>query len=186
VVSFNGIPAPVLSSSSTRIVAILPYSIAGTEAEVTVSYNGHPSPPLSVPVAPSAPGIFTAGQLGSGQIAAIHAADGSANSATNPAKIGSYVSFYVTGEGQTSPSGIDGKVNSFPAPKPLLAVAVTIGGVPAPVQYAGGAPGQIAGLMQINVQVPNGVVAGGYVPVIVRIGDASTTPDAAWIAVSEK
>jgi uncharacterized protein (TIGR03437 family) len=185
-VSFNGIAAPVLSSSSTRIVAIVPYSIAGTEAEVTVSYNGQTSPSFSVPVALSAPGIFTAGQLGSGQIAAIHAADGSANSATNPAKIGSYVSFYVTGEGQTSPSGIDGKVNSFPAPKPLLAVAVTIGGVPAPVQYAGGAPGQIAGLMQINVQVPNGVVAGGYVPVIVRIGDASTTPDAAWIAVSEK
>jgi uncharacterized protein (TIGR03437 family) len=183
--SFNGIPAPVLSSSSTKIAAIAPYSITGVAAQVTVSYNGQTSPPFSVPVAPSAPGIFTAGQIGSGQIAAIQVADGSANSATNPAKIGSYISFYVTGEGQTSPSGIDGKVNSLPAPKPLLDVAVTIGGVPAAVQYAGGSPGQIAGLMQINVQIPNGVAAGGYVPVIVRIGDASTAPDAAWIAISE-
>lgn len=123
VVSFNGIPAPVLSSSSTRITAIAPYSITGVAAQVTVSYNGQTSPPFSVPVAPSAPGIFTAGQIGSGQIAAIHAADGSANSATNPTKIGSYISFYVTGEGQTSPSGIDGKVNSLPAPKPLLDAA---------------------------------------------------------------
>lgn len=67
----------------------------------------------------------------------------------------------------------------------LLDFAVTIGGVPAAVQYAGGVPGQIAGLMQINVQIPNGVAAGGYVPVIVRIGDGSTPPDAAWIAISE-
>lgn len=62
--------------------------------------------------------------------------------------------------------------------EPLLDVAVTIGGVPAAVQYAGGVPGQIAGLMQINVHIPRGVAAGGYVPVIVRIGDASTPPDA--------
>jgi uncharacterized protein (TIGR03437 family) len=38
--------------------------------------------------------------------------------------------------------------------------------------------------MQLNVQIPNGVQAGGYVPVVLQVGDASTTPGAVWIAVS--
>jgi len=63
-------------------------------------------------------------------------------------------------------------------------VGVSIGGIPATIQYAGGAPGQVAGLMQINVQVPNGVKPGGYVPVVLQVGDASTTPGAVWIAVA--
>ena len=94
--------------------------------------------------------------------------------------------FRFTRQGKaTSPAGIDGKVNSSPPPKPLLDVSVTIGGIPATVQYAGGVAGQIAGLMQINVQIPNGVAAGGYVPVVVRIGGASSALDATWIAISE-
>jgi uncharacterized protein (TIGR03437 family) len=39
--------------------------------------------------------------------------------------------------------------------------------------------------MQVNVQIPSGVQPGGYVPVVLQVGDASTTPGAVWIAVSE-
>jgi uncharacterized protein (TIGR03437 family) len=49
-------------------------------------------------------------------------------------------------------------------------VAVTIGGVPATVSYSGAAPTQIAGLTQINAQVPAGVTPGTKVPVVVTIG----------------
>jgi uncharacterized protein (TIGR03437 family) len=63
-------------------------------------------------------------------------------------------------------------------------VTVTVGGMQATVQYAGGAPGQAAGLMQVNVQVPNGVQPGGYVPVVLQVGDVATTLGAVWIAVS--
>jgi uncharacterized protein (TIGR03437 family) len=76
---------------------------------------------------------------------------------------------------------VDGKLGGS---TPLLPVKVTIGGIPASVQYAGGAPGQVAGLIQVNVQIPNGVQPGGYVPVVLQVGDASTTPGAVWIAVS--
>jgi len=38
--------------------------------------------------------------------------------------------------------------------------------------------------MQVNVQIPTGVEPGGYVPVVLQVGDASTTPGAVWIAVS--
>jgi uncharacterized protein (TIGR03437 family) len=46
---------------------------------------------------------------------------------------------------------------------------VTIGGVPAPVSFAGLAPGFV-GLYQVNVQVPQGVAAGDAVPVVLSTG----------------
>jgi uncharacterized protein (TIGR03437 family) len=65
----------------------------------------------------------------------------------------------------------------------IQALSVTIGGIPATVQYAGSAPGQVAGLMQMNVQIPKGVQPGGYVPVVLQVGDRTSSP-AVWIAVS--
>lgn len=63
-------------------------------------------------------------------------------------------------------------------------MSVTVGGLPATYQYAGSVEGQVAGLMQVNVQIPAGVQPAGYVPVVLQIGDASTTPGAVWIAVA--
>ena len=65
-----------------------------------------------------------------------------------------------------------------------LFIADTVGGIPATVQDVGQAPGQPAGLKQINVQIPKGVQPGGYAPVALRVGDASSTDGAVWIAVS--
>jgi uncharacterized protein (TIGR03437 family) len=48
-----------------------------------------------------------------------------------------------------------------------------IGGQPAQVQYAGAAPGAIAGLYQINAVIPQGAVSGAQ-PVSVTVGGAST------------
>jgi uncharacterized protein (TIGR03437 family) len=59
----------------------------------------------------------------------------------------------------------------------------TVGGIPATIQYAGSAPEQVAGLMQVNVQIPSGVQPGGYVPVVLQVGDSASSP-AVWIAVS--
>jgi len=61
------------------------------------------------------------------------------------------------GEGQTSPAGVDGQAAQIPLPHPLAPVAVTIGGTTVIPQYAGGAPGEVAGVMQINVQIPRGI-----------------------------
>ncbi len=52
------------------------------------------------------------------------------------------------------------------------------------VQYAGTAPSEVAGLLQVNVLIPAGIQEGGYVPVTLQVGDASTTPDAVWIALA--
>jgi len=184
VVSFNGIAGPILYVSATQVAAIVPYAVTGTTVQVTVAYQGEVSAGFPVPAAPSAPGLFTLNQTGAGQAAAINAGDGTVNTAANPVKIGDYVSLYATGEGQTSPAGVDGKLVGLPPTHPLLPVSVTVGGIPATVQYAGGAPGLVAGLMQVNVQIPNGVQPGDRVPVVLQVGDATTTPGAVWIAVS--
>jgi uncharacterized protein (TIGR03437 family) len=183
-VSLNGIAAPILYTSATQVAAIVPYAVSGATAQVTVTYQGEVSNALSVPVALSAPGIFTSNQAGWGQAAAINALDDTVNTAANPVRIGGFISLYATGEGQTSPAGMDGRIAGSTAVGPVLPVRVTVGGIPATVQYKGGAPGQVAGLMQVNVQIPSGVQPGGYVPVVLQVGDASTTPGAVWIAVS--
>jgi uncharacterized protein (TIGR03437 family) len=183
VVSFNGIAAPILYASATQVAAIVPYAISGTTAQVTVAYQGQDSVAFTVPVALSAPSFFTSNQTGAGQALAVNVVDGTVNTAVNPVKIGGYISLYATGEGQTAPAGVDGKLGST-ATRPVLPVSVTVGGIPATVQYAGGAPGQVAGLMQLSVQIPKGVQPGGYVPVVLQVGDGFTTPDAVWIAVS--
>jgi uncharacterized protein (TIGR03437 family) len=100
--------------------------------------------------------------------------DGTINSASNPAKPGAYVFIYGTGEGQTNPMGVDGGLDGFPAPGPSQAVTATIGGVNAFVQYAGGVAGLVAGVLQVNLQVPQGVTPGSKVPLIINIGGATT------------
>jgi uncharacterized protein (TIGR03437 family) len=54
-------------------------------------------------------------------------------------------------------------------------VTVTIGGVDAPVQYAGAVPGTVAGLTQINVKVPASLTPSLALPVVVKIGDISSS-----------
>jgi uncharacterized protein (TIGR03437 family) len=133
---------------------------------VVVSYQGAVSNALNIDVALSSPGIFTLNQTGAGQAAAINA-DGLANTAANPVKIGGYVSLYATGWSD-----------------PKLPVAVTIGGIPAAIQFAGQAPGQATGLMHVNAQIPNGLKPGGYVPVVLTVGGVSTVDGAVWVSVS--
>jgi uncharacterized protein (TIGR03437 family) len=181
-VTFNGIAAPLLYSSATQIGAIVPYGVTGTTAQVAVAYQGQVFQPFPVPIAATAPEIFTANQSGAGQAAAVNDVDGTLNSAANPVKVGSYISLFVTGEGQTLPLGIDGKVGGAIATHPNASVGVTVGGVPAVVQYAGGIAGTVAGLMQVNAQIP-AVQPGGYVPVVVQVGNAVSNAGT-WIAVT--
>jgi uncharacterized protein (TIGR03437 family) len=186
-VSFRGIIAPIYYTSATQVAAIVPYGIEGsTSVPVVVSYQGGVSLPFDVQFADVSPGFFTANASGAGQLAAINVADGTLNSAANPVKTGSYIALYATGEGQTSPAGADGKLAplTLPIPAPLAEVSATVDGIDATVSYAGGVPGTVAGLMQINVLIPPEVTPGGYVPIVLKIGDTSTVDGAVWIAVA--
>jgi uncharacterized protein (TIGR03437 family) len=173
-VLFDGVPAPLLYVSSTQIGAVVPYEVSGkTSTQVQVTWQGQASNTVSVPVASAAPGIYTLSQSGSGSGSVLNV-DGTLNSVSNPTVPGSYVFVYATGEGQTNPPGVDGALNGFPAPIPSQMVTATIGGVPAYVQYAGGVASLVAGVIQINLQVPQGVTPGNSVPILINIGGATT------------
>ena len=172
-VVFNGTPAPMLYTSATQIAAVAPYGIAGSNVQVFVEYQGQPSAPVTLPVAAVAPALFTQDSSGKGQAAASNQ-DGTLNGAAHPAKVGTYISLWLTGAGQTNPAGADGQPGAAPLPKPVAPVAVTIGGTPAAVQFAGQAPNTVAGVMQINAQVPSGLQPGDAVPVLVQVGSVST------------
>jgi len=126
-------------------------------------------------VAGAAPGLFTADSTGTGQAAALNE-DGSYNDAALPAVPGSMIVLFGTGEGQTSPAGVDGKPAADPYPKPVQAVTVRIGGQTAEVLYAGAAPGLVAGVLQLNVRVPSGVASGNH-SIVSQVGDVSSRPD---------
>jgi uncharacterized protein (TIGR03437 family) len=87
---------------------------------------------------------------------------------------------YCTGGGVTIPASVDATITPVPPPlynlSPTNPVSVTIGGIPATVSYNGAAPSQIAGLTQVNAQVPADVTPGTKVPVVVQIGTWQSQP----------
>jgi uncharacterized protein (TIGR03437 family) len=179
-VMVNSVPAPLIYTSSTQVAAVVPYAVNGSLATVAVTYNGQPLTPFTTALSASSPAIFTTSGAG-GQAAAVNQ-DGSINGASHLANAGSILSLYITGGGQTNPGGKDGLVGAVPLPIATLPVSVTIGGKSAGVTYAGAAPGLIAGVWQVNVQVPTGLAAGSA-PVQVTVGNVAS-PSGVTVAVS--
>lgn len=179
VVTFDGVPAPVIYTSATQVTAIAPYSLPATTTSVQVSHLGVPSAAMSLPVASTAPGIFSLDSSGTGEAVVVNQ-DGTLNSATNPAPAGSVVYFYATGTGIMTPLPMDGAVVGTPLPQSKAVVTAKIGGVTAPVLYAGGAPGIVAGVMQINVKIP-AVAAGAKNALTITVGGV-TSQTGLWVA----
>lgn len=179
-VLFNGVAAPLLYVSESQSSAIVPAAVAGlATVDVQVEYNGVRSESLTVPVLEARPGIFSIDGSGEGQ-AAVTNEDGSPNSAANPARRGSVITLYATGGAETAAGVEDGQIVGDVLPRTSLPVSAMfdLGTSEFPVlpksaevQYAGGAPGSVAGLLQINLQVPaDAVTTGNRVPFLLIIG----------------
>jgi len=170
-VFFDGIAAPLTFVSERQINAIVPYGAArGIVVAIEVELDSARSDAVTLRAAPTVPGLFT---LGDGTTrGAILNQDLSLNAPDNPAPRGSIVLLYATGEGLSEPAGVDGRLASDPLPRPRAAVTVRIGGVGAEVLYAGGAPGLVAGVIQINARVPAASLSGPAVPVSITAGGA--------------
>jgi uncharacterized protein (TIGR03437 family) len=160
-VTIGGVAAALTYVSGSQVNAVVPYEVAGqTSTQIEVVVQGKPTNSVTVPVVAASPGIFV-----------ITNPDGSVNSPSNPVSSSGYLVLYGTGEGQTTPGGIDGGVNTSVFPKPNLPVTVQVGGQTAQVPYAGAAPDFVAGVLQVNVLIPAGVT--GTVPIQLSIGTAS-------------
>ena len=174
-VLFDGIPAPIWYASANQVAVIAPYYVYWKDTTtLQVEFNSINSNSVTMPVVPSAPGVFTTDSSGHGQAAALDQ-DYSLNSASRPAARGSVVILYATGEGQTDPAGVDGLLANAVLPQPRLPVSVTVGGVAAQLLYAGGAPTFVAGAMQINIVIPPTAPTGPAVPIQITVGTAPST-----------
>jgi uncharacterized protein (TIGR03437 family) len=166
----NNKPAPLYFVSPGQINALVPYSTQGTTATIIVQ-NGATSNTVTVPVAPTAPGVYSLDQSGSGPGAILHADFGLVN-ASRPAAAGETVLIYLTGMGAVNPAVADGTAGaSNPLNKSVADVVVLVAGQPAALLYNGLAPG-FPGLYQINVTLPTFLAGGGNLPLAVQTNNA--------------
>ena len=169
-VLFNGMAAPIVYTMAGQISAIVPHDVANkAQAEVVVEYRGERSLPVTVPVVASAPAFFTRNASGRGQAAMLNVT-GCCNSPRNPVRRGSMAYLFATGEGLTltrqDQKFREEKPSAVPVPvSPEL--KVTIGGVPAEVLYAGD-----AGVLQVNIRVPENAPIGDAIPLVLSAGES--------------
>jgi uncharacterized protein (TIGR03437 family) len=160
----NGVPAPLYYVSPGQVNVQIPYETKTGQATLIA---GTPYQNVTYPfqVSAAAPGIFT---LSDGTI-----------SPWGSGAAGQTVTMFITGEGQVRPSLATGATPSSRTPlaqlpKPQLPVTVTVGGLPATIQFIGIASG-LVGETQINFTIPTSAPV-GVQPVVVTVGSASSPP----------
>jgi uncharacterized protein (TIGR03437 family) len=166
----NGKQAPLYYVSATQINALVPYSTQGPTATIVVQNGTVSSNTVTVPVALTAPGVFSLDQSGTGEGAVLHA-NYSVVNAANPAVLGETLLVYLTGMGAVTPSVADGalpgasSINAAPLSVYVADVSVT-------PSYAGMAPG-FPGLYQMNFTIPLTISTTGPVPLAISTPNAS-------------
>jgi uncharacterized protein (TIGR03437 family) len=156
-VTANGVTAPLFYVSPGQINIQMPYEVSGQVELKTTTRNGSATGMVNVtPVAPSILAVVSGNDL---------------VSSSNPAIPGNYLTVYATGLGK--PAGVcpTGQATSG-AMAVTAPVQVQFGAATLQPAYAGLAPG-LAGLNQVNVQVPRELPPGVYPLRVVASGALS-------------
>lgn len=176
-VLFDGVAASILEVGPGRVIVAAPEGLnqppRGSPEKFTsarISYNGSLSNPVWMPVATSAPGFLTTGVLNPSSVAAdgyIQNEDGTLNSATNPAAVGSTIKLFATGMGATTHPAIPGAVAVSAAISPEVPVYASwqkfAPGTRTPPLTVESIPGYISSVFQIPLQVPASAASGSGV-----------------------
>ena len=159
----------------TQINAVMPSTVAPGSGQITVTYNGATSAPLSITVVASSYATFSASAsgVGPGIFFNINSKTGvpSLNTFQNTATPGQYITTYGTGLG--APADVADEATAPPqfpddftkAPH-NLSIDVWVGGKPAGITYAGRS--QYTALDQINFIVPAGL-QGCHLQVVIQV-----------------
>ena len=178
-VTINSLPCPIYyviprQGFPDQLAVIVPYAVALNQtglANIQVNNNGAMSNIVQLYLTDAAPGVFSQSQNGIGFGAILHAATGLEVLPSNPAQPGEYISIYLTGLGTVTPPVQDGSLGPVPLSYSDLYNAGNLGvffndynsggstGNQGTVTFAGLAP-TLAGLYQINVQVPTSGLVG--------------------------
>ena len=136
-VTFDGIAAPLLYVSPHQINVQAPFEISGkTQTNLQLARGGSPVDTRALAVVASAPTIFqvpiAVGDCpniypGATEILAINQ-DGSRNSCSHPAPLGSTVTFFVNGLGVTSLASVTGAVTPVAVAEPNQQVTIPVDG----------------------------------------------------------
>jgi uncharacterized protein (TIGR03437 family) len=165
--SVNGVSAPLYYVSPGQLNIQIPYEIGAGPAVVAVN-NGGQVAAFPFTVTMTAPGLFSS------------AIDNSTGLPVSSAATGAVLLLFMTGEGDITPFLATGATpsstitNTALLPKPRLPVAVTVGGVPAKVLFAG-IPSGLAGVTQIDIVMPANVPAGAQ-NIVVTVGGIPAPP----------
>jgi uncharacterized protein (TIGR03437 family) len=152
-VIIGGIEAPLYYVSPGQINAQVPFELtAGQPYEVIVNANGALTAPQTIQSATVTPGIA---EYTSGYAIAQHAATFGLITDASPAMPGEYVVVYLSGMGPTTVPVASGTASPS---SPLDATAdpptITLNGEAVPNVYFSGLTPTLAGLYQIDLQVP--------------------------------
>ena len=187
-VTVNNKPAYIEFVSPAQINVLTPDDTSSGPVEVIVKTANGSSDPVRVQMQQPAPGFFLFDRK---YLAASHG-DGKAigrpglfppfPNLTTPAKPGEPIVLYATGCGVTDPAAPSGQVVTQPS-KLITIPRITIGGLPATVQFAGLIPG-FSGLFQFNVEVP-AAIGDGDQPVVAELNGifSPSGPDCCFITV---
>ena len=170
-VLFSGYEGAITAISPSQINVFVPdWFSPATTVSLVVQVDTAASAPMDLAVRATAPGFSTT----------VLNQDGSINSTTNPAAPGSIVTVFGGGAGVMNPGLIWGNLSiSTPFSAPVADVAVSIGGQPAQVLYAGSAPFQAVGVLQVNARVPASVTSAAQVQI--TVGGVAAVPVAVAI-----
>lgn len=161
-------PVGLVYASRLQLNAQLPENAPAAAPLVVRTATGEFSG--AVTAMPAAPGLFSVPRESRQLAAAVHA-DGGMVDETYPASPGEWLSLFGTGMGKVNHTPAYGQRAGANPPSTLEApVLVEVGGLPAPVQFAGLAPG-LWGVNQINFQVP---ALRGWLKLTVTVGGSQS------------
>ena len=171
-VTINGTPAPIEFVSANQVNVQVPSALTAPSfdtvlASVVVTTPAGSSVPVNVVLTAGYPGFFTQDVSGCGQASALNIApDGavSLNSASNSAAPGDYIALFGTGFGLASVQPRDGIAPEGPVALRTVPGVLIDNNISIDPSYAGLAP-SLAGVDQLNFQVPSSVRNGCSVPV---------------------
>jgi len=192
-VRINGAPAPLLYTSDTQINFIAPFALAdagdtGGRPKLEIVYQDQVVLSAVLQKSVAQPHAFTTvGFLYQDEkhpaafpILQIHGQD--PLDTDLPVQTGDVVTLWMNGAGEWKGAVADGKQQTAPYNEPTLTLRAVISasalvgqGTPLAVEYFGAAPGFAAGLLQVNVRIPEDMpmTGGEYRFLYLQLGEVS-------------
>jgi uncharacterized protein (TIGR03437 family) len=168
---------PLLYAADSIINVQIPYDAAVNSTQQLVVQRANAiSVPVPIAIFTASPTVLSRSGAGSGQGHVYVIGAGAVETLADqnaPATAGDPVVIYCVGLGVVSPAVNAGDITPAALFSAVAPVTVTFGNQTVAAGFAGLTPG-LAGLYQVNVNVPPGVTPGNQVPVTISVGGKSS------------